>query len=155
MLCLPSLPWQFLVMNHISEHCGQAASTPSVANQSGECRLQSSSIRWAFLKWTFLSQPFPPSIYHYVNNVLVQKHSLLSTFLPSWFLCWEMSLPWWCGLCRSKVVRAPELIPATVFVFRTKGKFQQPPLAWYLDDVLECILDKVFLFDRFVLRNFT
>lgn len=66
-----------------------------------------------------------------------------------------LSLPWWCGLCRSKVVRAPELIPATVFVFRTKGKFQQPPLAWYLDDVLECILDKVFLFDRFVLRNFT
>lgn len=52
-------------------------------------------------------------------------------------------------------MRASELILATVFVFRTKGKFQQPPLAWYLDDVLECILDKVFLFDRFMLRKFT
>lgn len=51
-------------------------------------------------------------------------------------------------------MRASELIPATVFVFRTKGKFRQPPLAWYLDGVLECIMDKVFLFDRFVLRKF-
>lgn len=52
-------------------------------------------------------------------------------------------------------MRASELILATAFVFRTKGKFQQPPLAWYLDDVLECLLDKVFLFDRFMLRKFT
>lgn len=51
-------------------------------------------------------------------------------------------------------MRPSELIPATIFVFRTKGKFGQPPLAWYLDDVLECIMDKVFLFDRFVLRKF-
>lgn len=52
-------------------------------------------------------------------------------------------------------MRASELTPAVVFIFRTKGKFWQPPLAQYLGDVLECVTDEVFLFDRFVLRKFT
>lgn len=105
---------------------------------------------------TFLSQPFPPSIYHYVNKRVSSEtftfEHIFAQLIP---VLGALSLPWWCGLCRSEVVRASELILATVFVFRTKGKFQQPPLAWYLDDVLECILDKVFLFDRFMLRKFT
>lgn len=52
-------------------------------------------------------------------------------------------------------MRASELTPAAVFILRTKGKFWQLPLAWYLGDVLACITDEVFLFDRFVLSKFT
>lgn len=67
----------------------------------------------------------------------------------------SLSPPWWRRLCGSEVVGASELMPAAVCVFRAKGKFWQPPLAWYLDDVLECIMDKVFLFDSSVLRKST
>lgn len=52
-------------------------------------------------------------------------------------------------------MKASELIPAADFVFRTKGKFRQCPLAWYLDNVLECIMDNVLFFDGFLLRKFT
>lgn len=143
--------WTMFLSIMVKQHPPQ-----STAHQSDGCRLKITSIRWAFVKWTFLSQPFPPSIYHYVNKCVSSEtftfEHIFAQLIP---VLGALSLPWWCGLCRGEVVRAPELIPATVFVFRTKGKFQQPPWAWYLDYVLECILDKVFLFDRFVLRNFT
>lgn len=68
------------------------------------------------------------------------------SFLPAG--CYEGRSSPWRHSWQSDVVRTFELIPSTVCLFRTKGKTWQPPLAWYLDGVLENSMNNVsFLAD--------